>query len=219
MLPLPSREALTTLRGAAEAIVPLHSIGFVRSLDDARLSFLVFHPNVVIVANVMQRSGGGGIGLWSEEHGFYFDVIRHDTERVPLEIYSMVGLVPLFAATVVEPSTLAKLPVEMETVGNVLNSREFLKSILPTFIEPGENGTRLLSVVSRARLAAILQRSSMRRSSCRSTGCDPSPANMPNILIPSRLQGNATRWSTCPAIPTTACSAATRTGEARSGFR
>jgi hypothetical protein len=32
-----------------------------------------------------------------------YDVIRHDTERVPLKIYSMVGLVPLFAAIVVEP--------------------------------------------------------------------------------------------------------------------
>lgn len=117
-----------------------------------------FGQDFVIFASVMQRTGGGGIGLWNEEHGFYFDVIRHDTERVPLKIYSMVGLVPLFAATVIESSTLAQLPVVMQTVGNVLNRREFLKSILPTFIEPGEKGTRLLSVVSRARLAAILQR-------------------------------------------------------------
>ena len=95
-----------------------------------------FGQDFVIVASVMQRTGGGGLGLWNEEHGFYFDVIRHDTERVPLKIYSMVGLVPLFAATVIEPSALAKLPVVMQTVGNVLNSREFLRSILPTFIEP-----------------------------------------------------------------------------------
>ena len=92
------------------------------------------------------------------DYGFYFDVIRHDNERVPLKIYSMVGLVPLFVAAVVEPSTLAKLPVVMQTVGNVLNRREFLKSILPTFVEPGVDGTRLLAVVNRTRLAAILQR-------------------------------------------------------------
>jgi hypothetical protein len=86
------------------------------------------------------------------------DVIRHDSERVPLEIYSMVGLVPLFAAAVVEPSTLAKLPVVMQMVGNVLNRREFLKSVLPAFVESGEDGTRLLAVVNRTQLAAILQR-------------------------------------------------------------
>jgi hypothetical protein len=96
--------------------------------------------------------------LWNGEHGFFFDVIRHDSERVPLETYSMVGLVPLFAATVVDAATLAKLPVVMQTVGNVLNRREFINSVLPSFVEPGHNGARLLSLVDRDRLAAILQR-------------------------------------------------------------
>jgi len=70
----------------------------------------------------------------------------------------MVGLVPLFAAVVVEPSTLAQLRAVMQTVGNVLNSRQFLESILSSFVEPGMNGTRLFAVVDRDRLAAILQR-------------------------------------------------------------
>ena len=136
------------------------AIAFELALHDPHYEPMVhrFGQDFVIVAGVMQRTGEGGIGLWNEEHGFYFDVIRHDTERVPLKIYSMVGLVPLFAATVVEPAALAQLPVVMQTVGNVLSGREFLKSILPTFVEPGENGTRLLAVVSQARLAAILQR-------------------------------------------------------------
>ena len=136
------------------------AIAFELALHDPHYEPMVhrFGQDFVIVAGVMQRTSGGGIGLWNEEHGFYFDVIRHDNERVPLKIYSMVGLVPLFAAAVVEPSTLAKLPVVMQTVGNVLNRREFLKSILPTFVEAGEDGTRLLAVVNRARLAAILQR-------------------------------------------------------------
>jgi len=85
-------------------------------------------------------------------------VIRHDSERVPLETYSMVGLVPLFAALAMEASTLDRVPVVMQTVGNVLDSREFLRSILPSFVEPGRDGTRLLSLVNRDRLAAILQR-------------------------------------------------------------
>jgi hypothetical protein len=82
----------------------------------------------------------------------------HDNERVPLKIHSRVGLVPLSTAAVVEPSMVAKLPVVMQTVGNVLNRREFFRSILPTFVESGVDGTRLLTVVNRVRLAAILQR-------------------------------------------------------------
>jgi mannosylglycerate hydrolase MGH1-like protein len=136
------------------------AIAFELAMHDPHYEPMVhrFGQDFVMVASVLQRAGAGGSGLWNEEHRFYFDVIRHDAERVPLEIYSLVGLVPLFAATVVEASTLAKLPAVMQTVGNVLNRREFLNAILPSFVEPGQNGTRLLTVVSRERLAAILQR-------------------------------------------------------------
>ena len=117
-----------------------------------------FGQDFVIVANVLHRTAGGGAGLWNEEHQFYFDVIRHDNERVPLEVYSMVGLVPLFAAVAIESASLQRLPVMMQTVGDVLMRRDFVKSILPSFIEPGQNGTRLLSLVDRERLRGVLHR-------------------------------------------------------------
>ncbi len=136
------------------------AIAFQLALHDPSYEPMVhrFGQDFVIVANVLQRGAAGGAGLWNEEHQFFFDVVRHDSERVPLEVYSMVGLVPLFAATVVEASTLARLPIVMQTVGNVLNRREFVKSILPSFVEPGRSGTRLLSVVSQSRLTAVLRR-------------------------------------------------------------
>jgi hypothetical protein len=67
-----------------------------------------FGQEFVIAANVMQRTALGGVGLRNEEERFYFDVIRYDAERLP--IYSVVGLVPLFAASIKEPTELAKLP-------------------------------------------------------------------------------------------------------------
>jgi len=136
------------------------AIAFELAMHDPQYEPMVhrFGQDFVIVADVLQRAGGTGTGLWNDEHGFFFDVIRHDSERVPLETYSMVGLVPLFAALAMEASTLDRVPVVMQTVGNVLDSREFLRSILPSFVEPGRDGTRLLSLVNRDRLAAILQR-------------------------------------------------------------
>src|SRR5262249_60438670 len=74
----------------------------------------------VIVANVLHRSGAGGIGLWNEEHRFYFDVIRHDQERFPLRIFSMVGLVPLFAATIMTAAEFDRLPSVTRTVDGIL---------------------------------------------------------------------------------------------------
>jgi len=136
------------------------AIAFELAMHDPQYEPMVhrFGQDFVIVADVLQRAGGTGTGLWNDEHGFFFDVIRHDSERVPLETYSMVGLVPLFAALAMEAATLDRVPVVMQTVGNVLDSREFLRSILPSFVEPGRDGTRLLSLVNRDRLAAILQR-------------------------------------------------------------
>ena len=70
----------------------------------------------------------------------------------------MVGLVPLFAASVMEPAALARLPTVGRTVDFVLNSRQFLKSILPAYVEPGRDGRRMLAVVSRESLTEILRR-------------------------------------------------------------
>jgi hypothetical protein len=98
------------------------------------------------------------MGLWNEEDGFYFDVIRHERERVPLRIYSMVGLVPLFAASVKDQATLERLPVLVRMVDFMLGSRGFLRDILPSYVEPGHKGVRMLSVVNRQGLEEILER-------------------------------------------------------------
>ncbi len=135
-------------------------IAFELALNDPRYTPMVhrFGQDFVIAANVLQRTGTGGTGLWNDEERFYFDVIRHETERFPVKIYSMVGLVPLFAATIKEPADLAKLPFVTRTVDFILNSREFLKAIVPSYIEPGREGRRMLSVVNREGLVEILRR-------------------------------------------------------------
>jgi hypothetical protein len=135
-------------------------IAFELALHDSRYVPMVhrFGQDFVMVANVLQRTAAGGLGLWNEEDCFYFDVIRHGAERFPLKIYSMVGLVPFFAASVMEPAALARLPVVERSVDFILNSRPFLKAILPGYIEPGRDGVRMLAVVNREGLVEILRR-------------------------------------------------------------
>ena len=54
---------------------------------------------------------GGGIGMWDEEDGFFYDVLRlPDGQAQRLKVRSMVGLLPLCAATVFERKLLAKYP-------------------------------------------------------------------------------------------------------------
>jgi hypothetical protein len=47
MLGLPSRAALAACRQAVHEVSEFHSVGFVRNLDDVRVSMLVEHPNGV----------------------------------------------------------------------------------------------------------------------------------------------------------------------------
>ena len=55
MLELPSREALASLNRAVRALAPVQSVGFVRSLDDARVEILFGHITGVS-EHVVQRS-------------------------------------------------------------------------------------------------------------------------------------------------------------------
>ncbi|HVY23131.1 MAG TPA: hypothetical protein VG962_07245 [Steroidobacteraceae bacterium] len=43
----------------------------------------------------------GGNGLWDPVDGFYYDTLRFDDHREPLRIRSVVGFVPMFAATLI----------------------------------------------------------------------------------------------------------------------
>src|SRR5262245_886832 len=117
-----------------------------------------FGQHFAIAAHVLQRAAAGGMGLWNDGDQFYFDVIRHGGDRLPLRIYSMVGLVPLFATTVVDNATIDEIPGVIHTLEEVLDSRPDLLMMIPGWGTPGQDGTRLLSVVDRERLAALLHR-------------------------------------------------------------
>jgi hypothetical protein len=71
-----------------------------------------FFEHFLFIADAMTyRSGNGERSLWNEEDGFFYDSISwgpgHSQE---LPVRSLVGLVPLFATLVLEPSVIKKFP-------------------------------------------------------------------------------------------------------------
>ena len=52
----------------------------------------------------------GGMGLWDEQDGFYYDVLNANGTTMPLRIRSMVGIIPLFAAEVLQQDVIDALP-------------------------------------------------------------------------------------------------------------
>jgi hypothetical protein len=98
-------------------------------------------------------------GLWDDDDGFFYDVWeRTDGSRVPLRVRSMVGLIPLFAVTVLEPDVLARLPGFRSRTAWFEKHRPHFGAAYPHSATADGGERRLLSVVGPERLVRVLSR-------------------------------------------------------------
>jgi len=94
-------------------------------------------------------------GLWCEEAGFYYDWITQDGERRPLEVRSLVGLLPLIATEILEEDVIEKLPGFFERTNWFLEHRPHLAECVSSIRDNGE--LRLLSACPPERFASLLR--------------------------------------------------------------
>src|SRR5207253_6912272 len=67
-----------------------------------------FFEHFVAITDAMNSVGG--MGLWDEQDGFYYDQMQVDGTTTPLRVRSMVGLIPLITCEVLEHDVVGKLP-------------------------------------------------------------------------------------------------------------
>ncbi len=113
----------------------------------------------LLIARAMNAIGPEG--MWDEEDGFYYDVLRlPDGTARRLKVRSMVGLLPLCAVTVVEKWQRERVPTLAAGAFSLAQRMpEILDSIHPT--GPGHLGVAergLLGLVNPERLRRILVR-------------------------------------------------------------
>jgi hypothetical protein len=99
--------------------------------------------------------------MWDEEDGFYYDVLRlPDGSATRLKVRSMVGLLPICAATVIEPWQRERTPRATALLWELLQRMpEVRESIHPT--GPGQLGygdRGMFALVNSERLRRILSR-------------------------------------------------------------
>jgi hypothetical protein len=100
---------------------------------------------------------GGGTGMWDEEDGFFYDVLRlPDGHAERLKVRSMVGLLPLCAATVFEPRLFYKYPEIAERFRWFLDTRPELCAACHDPSRVGVRGRRLFSVLDEGKLRRVL---------------------------------------------------------------
>ena len=128
------------------------------SYQDMALKFV---EHFLWIAKGINHMGGGSEGLWDEEDGFYYDVLRlPDGTANKLKVRSLVGLLPLCATTIVEKSQRERVPEALRRYQQRLREMPELASYIhPT--GPGHFGVNergIMALVNPDRLRRILSR-------------------------------------------------------------
>ncbi|CAG4934845.1 MULTISPECIES: glucosidase [Acidithrix] len=98
-------------------------------------------------------------GLWNEEDGFYFDIVRFaDGGSQPLRAFSMVGLIAMCAVTILEPEVSSLVPQFTRRLNWFINNKPQYSGAISYSINDDDQKRILLSVVSPERLCRILGR-------------------------------------------------------------
>jgi Glycosyl hydrolase family 63 C-terminal domain len=118
-----------------------------------------FAAQFVLIGRAM--NGIGPDGMWDEEDGFYYDVLRlPDGSATRLKVRSMVGLLPICATTVVEQWQRERVPeLTARTYERFRRMPELAASIHAT--GPGHFGVAergILALVNEERLRRIFSR-------------------------------------------------------------
>ena len=120
---------------------------------------LKFFEHFLYIADAMNNIAGEGISLWNEEDGVFYDVLHFGPHNnTPLKLRSMVGLIPLFAVTTIEPSLLERVPEFKHRLEWFLEHRPDLAKLVSRWQEPGRGERRLLALVRGHRMKRVLSR-------------------------------------------------------------
>jgi hypothetical protein len=116
-----------------------------------------FWEHFINISHAMSHRGHDGIGLWDEEDGFFYDVLRlPDGSHFPMKIRSIVGLIPLFAVETLEPEVLDKLPDFKRRLEWFIDNRPDLVGNVACMRTEGKGERRLLSITTADQLRRIL---------------------------------------------------------------
>jgi Glycosyl hydrolase family 63 C-terminal domain len=114
-----------------------------------------FFEHFVYISMAMNERGNG-MTLWDEADGFYYDILHMPGDIRQMKVRSMVGLIPLFAVTTLEPEIIDRLPGFRRRMQWFIDNRPEFRGHVTTTVGPGGGIRRLLSIVRRPQLLRVL---------------------------------------------------------------
>jgi hypothetical protein len=166
--PLPDGKQLEQADGTAWMAfycATMLSIALELAVEDSSYEDIAskFFEHFVSITDAMNSLGG--MGLWDDQDGFYYDVLSADGTTLPLRIRSMVGIIPLFAVEILEQDTIDRLPGFKKRLEWFLKHRTDLarhisycnRGVSESADHSHHHTHRLLAVPSRERLIRVLK--------------------------------------------------------------
>ncbi|KAJ7072348.1 glycoside hydrolase family 63 protein [Mycena amicta] len=120
-----------------------------------------FFEHFIFIADAMTyKVGDEEVNLWNEEDGMYYDAIHFGPgNSMQLPVRSLVGLIPLYATSVLEPSTLKRFPGFKKRLEWFINNRPQLSARnMANMKVPGKEQRLLMALASKERLVKILEK-------------------------------------------------------------
>lgn len=115
-----------------------------------------FCEHFLWIASAMGHMGGN-TGMWDEEDGFFYDVLRLPNGQAHrLKVRSMVGLLPLCAATTFEGELMKKYPELGERLQRFLAARPEVTAAIHDPMKVGFAGRKLASILDETKLRRVL---------------------------------------------------------------
>jgi hypothetical protein len=115
-----------------------------------------FFEHYIAIADAMNNLGG--MGLWDEEDGFYYDQLHVDGRSHPLKVRSLVGLIPLLAVGVLEMEHIEPLPGFKKRLDWFLGNRADLAKQISHIVPMGSGHEHLLlAITTQERLVRVLR--------------------------------------------------------------
>jgi hypothetical protein len=121
-----------------------------------------FFEHFILISDAMsfEQEGGERASLWNDKDGFYYDAISYGgpwSQQLPVK--SLVGLIPLFAVSTLEPELMRKFPSFKKRVDWFIeNKSDMAERNLASLSRKGKGDRMLLSLVSKKRLVTILEK-------------------------------------------------------------
>jgi hypothetical protein len=113
--------------------------------------------NFAWIAAATGHVGPDGVSMWDDEDGFFYDVLRHpDGSGVPLRVRSVVGLMPLAAATVLDGAIREQFPELVKESAEFLADNPAVAAALLAGRELEPTGPVLFALFDETRLRRIL---------------------------------------------------------------